>query len=86
MDNAGDASLLGRSNKLLRSIKRDDTPLRITGIPYFVREHNEMPHRMRQGNAEVKSLSRCDVCHRQAAKGSFAEREIDIPGFGSWKD
>lgn len=61
-------------------------PLRITELPYFVHEHNEIPKRMINDNPEVGSLSQCDSCHKEAAKGWFDEDSIYIPGFGRWDD
>lgn len=62
------------------------TPLRITELPYFVREHDEVPARLVRDNPEVGSFSQCDTCHRDAAKGLFDEDTVDIPGYGRWDD
>lgn len=74
------------AKKILRSIPGKDTPLRVVDVPYIKREHREIPRRVLQDNPEVKSLSNCDTCHRNSKAGSFAEREILIPGYGRWKD
>jgi len=37
-------------------------------------------------NPEVGSFSRCDACHTGAAKGSYDEHGVRIPGFGRWED
>lgn len=63
-----------------------DTPLRITELPYFKREHREIPQRYIKENAQVGSLSNCAACHTRADQGSFREREISIPGMGRWED
>ena len=81
----------GRTNrkisvKFIRSLRDGQIPLRITEIPYFIHEHDELSPRMVQDNPEVKSLSRCDACHTDAAKGIFDEHAIKIPGFGRWED
>jgi hypothetical protein len=62
------------------------TPLRITELPYFVNKHDEIPARMVAGNEKVKSLSQCNVCHRDAGRGRFDEDNVVIPGFGRWDD
>lgn len=85
VNNAGDHSNYRRARKFMRSIASGDTPLRITEVPYFVHEHNEIPKRVLQSD-QVRSLSNCDVCHQQAVKGSYREREINIPGYGRWDD
>jgi len=59
---------------------------RITATRYFLREHAEVPPRLVQDNPEVRSFSRCDSCHRDAAAGNYSERQIDIPGHGPWRD
>ncbi len=71
--------------KLLRKLS-GKTPLRITELPYFVHEHDEIPKRMSINNPRVKSLSQCDACHKNAIKGDFDEDRVVIPGFGSWDD
>lgn len=74
-------------NRLSASIAKSaagSTPLRITELPYFKRKHREVPQRLVKDNPEVKSFSKCQVCHTRAAQGSFSENEIDIPGHGKW--
>lgn len=75
-----------RSQKMLRSLSASDTPLRITETPYMRRKHDEVPDRFIAANDKVRSLSNCTACHTRAESGSFAEREIDIPGVGRWED
>lgn len=82
---AGDGSR-GVSGKLLKSLDRSQTPERITELPYFKKEHREIPQRYFDNNPKVKNLSNCDACHTRATQGSFAEREINIPGIGRWED
>ncbi len=83
---AGDNSSAKRAKKFAASIPVDATPLRITEVPYFKREHREIPQRYIKDNAQVGSLSNCAACHTQAGQGSFREREIVIPGMGRWED
>ena len=71
--------------KLFRNL-RDAAPLRITGLPYFVHEHDEIPARLVAGNERVKSLSQCNACHLEAERGRFDEDDVVIPGFGRWDD
>lgn len=84
--NSADKVQTRRSIKFMESIPANSTPLRISEVPYFVREHNEIPARLIKGNPKVGSLSNCVACHTRAEAGSFAEREIDIPGYGRWED
>lgn len=83
--NAAEFSSTRRSAKILRSLG-GDTPLRITDAPYIRYKHNEIPLRFIRDNAEVRSLSNCASCHTRADTGSFAEREIAVPGLGRWDD
>lgn len=71
--------------KLFRNLG-DATPLRITELPYFVHEHDEIPARFVTGNDKVRSLSQCNACHREAERGRFDEDDVVIPGFGRWDD
>jgi len=61
-------------------------PLRITETNYFLAKHHELSPRMVTGNPEVKSISQCNACHRNAEQGSFNEHDVHIPGFGRWDD
>ena len=79
-DNAGGR----RSQKFMRSIG-DTTPLRITEVSYFRSKHREVPARLIK-HEKVGSLSNCAACHTRADLGSYAEREINIPGVGRWED
>ncbi|MCP4411221.1 MAG: hypothetical protein GY808_01410 [Gammaproteobacteria bacterium] len=74
-----------RYSKMLRNIPKK-APLRITQLPYFIHEHDEIPKQMIVDNPEVMSLSYCEKCHKDAAGGLFDEDLVVIPGFGRWDD
>lgn len=61
-------------------------PMRISELPYFIREHDEIPSRFVKGNDNVGSFSQCNACHQYAEQGDFDEDNIVIPGFGRWDD
>jgi len=84
--NSADHSSYRRSHKFSRSIRSNNTPLRITQIPYFQRKHDEIPTRLVAGNEGVKSFSNCQACHSKAEAGNFNEDNVRIPGFGRWDD
>ena len=84
--NAADHSGYKRSSRIAGSLKADDAPLRFTETRYFQRQHHELSKRMVEDNPQVKSFSRCGVCHTQADKGSYNEHEVKIPGFAHWED
>ena len=71
--------------KLFRNLG-DSTPLRITELPYFVHEHDEIPGRFIEDNDQVQSLSQCNACHRDAERGLFDEDDVFIAGVGRWDD
>jgi len=74
------------AGKFLQSIKSGQTPIRISDIPYFKYEHDEIPQRMVTENPKVNSFSQCNACHAKAEQGYFNEHEVNIPGFGQWDD
>lgn len=58
--------------------------IRISETPNFKHEHREIPKKM-VTQAEVKSFANCAACHTKAASGSYREREVRIPNYGSWE-
>lgn len=85
-DNAAEHANYKRSNAIMKSLSYKDTPLRISETRYFIRKHDELPKRVVEDNPEVKSFSRCEVCHSEADMGSYNEHQVRIPGFGQWED
>lgn len=79
------ASGSGSYKKMLRNLG-NQTPLRITELPYFIHEHDEIPSKLTQGNDKVSSLSQCNACHQEAERGQFDEDDVYIPGVGRWDD
>ena len=86
MENSAERSTDRRSHQLLRGLSAAQTPLRISELPKFKHEHDEVPTRVFQNNPDLSSLSQCPACHRDAKQGYFSERRINIPGFGHWDD
>ncbi|MEH6358895.1 MAG: diheme cytochrome c [Pseudomonadales bacterium] len=72
-------------DKVLRG-SIDETLLRITELPYFVRKHDEIPEQRVKSNPGIGSFSNCDSCHQNAVQGDFDEDRITIPGYGRWDD
>lgn len=67
--NAADAG--GRTPGMLRGIAPDATPLRISELPWFIREHTgEVSPQMKE---KAGSMSNCTACHRGAAQGRFED-------------
>ena len=84
--NAADKSFHKRSRKIAIATEKVEAPLRITEVSYIKRKHHEIPENMIKGNKDVKSLSYCDACHTQAAKGVFDGDTVKIPNFPDWDD
>lgn len=76
----------GLPDRISASLDKNDAPLRISETRFFRHEHDEIPRKMVVSNDQVRSFSNCDACHTRAAKGSFREHEIRIPGYGRWDD
>lgn len=86
VSNSADKSNYRRSRKIMRSLDKNETPIRISELPYIKKEHDEIPDKMIRYNKKVNSLSNCIACHAQAEKGLFDEDSVKIPGFGHWDD
>lgn len=84
--NAADKSYHKRSRKIAIATENIEAPLRITEVRYIKRKHHEIPEKMIKGNKDVKSLSYCDACHTQAAKGVFDADTVRIPNYPDWDD
>lgn len=80
------ANSASNHTRYLKGLAYNDTPQRISELPYFRRKHREVPERMVSGNPQVGSFSQCDSCHKDAAQGKFNEHTVVIPGFGRWDD
>lgn len=84
--NAADKSYHKRSRKIAQSTARGEAPLRITGVGYIKRAHRKISEKVIAQNRDVKSLSYCDACHTQAAKGVFDADTVNIPNYPNWDD
>ncbi|MBE9562614.1 MAG: diheme cytochrome c, partial [Proteobacteria bacterium] len=76
INNSAETSQYKRSVKIMRSLAKDKTPLRIIEIPYMIKKHDELTPKMVAENSEVKALSYCDKCHTNAITGSYSEDDI----------
>lgn len=85
VDNAADSDSSRSVSRLLGGTGRA-TPLRITELPYFLDEHDEIPTRMAEENPDVRSFSNCGACHVDAQRGLFDDDSVVIPNFGRWDD
>ncbi|MBU0500449.1 MAG: diheme cytochrome c [Gammaproteobacteria bacterium] len=63
----------------MTAIAGREPPLRISELPYFVKEHAKVDLQRVKDNPEIRSLSHCNACHTRADEGSYSEQEIRIP-------
>jgi hypothetical protein len=82
--NSADKSWYKRSRKIMSSLDKDQTPLRITQVPYIKEKHEEVMEEVVKTSKKVKSLSFCDKCHQQAEQGRYDDDTVVIPGYGTW--
>lgn len=59
-------------------IPANQTPIRVTDMPFFAFMHDEVPTTIWQ-RKKVGSKSNCIACHPRADEGRYFEREIIIP-------
>lgn len=69
--NAADAG--GKRSRMLRGVGADAIPLRITEMPWWVREHNGEVRPGAFEDPRVGSKANCVACHRGADKGYFED-------------
>lgn len=70
---AADSPKAGREGReFARSLPAGQTPLRITEMPRWLKEHRKVPA-ARWNTAEVKSKANCLACHKQAAQGRYED-------------
>ena len=91
VDASVDPATLERLRQLLTSTARrkettqnGEPVLRITEARWFRHEHDEIPARLRSG-PEAVALPNCAACHREAERGSYAERSLRLPPKGDQK-
>jgi hypothetical protein len=70
--NAIDAPGSKAGDRLLRGVRPDEVPQRVTDLPWFKRRHGEVNFTNIK-STPVKSASNCIGCHKTADKGEFYE-------------
>lgn len=76
--NAADRNGGRRGTKIAASIPPDAAPLRITATRWFAAKHDEIEPVVWK-RPSIGSAANCAACHRRAAMGEFAERDVAIP-------
>lgn len=82
--NASETSNYKRSVRITRSLQNGVLYKSLTEIPYLQRKHRKIDKYLIE-QKEVRSLARCAACHREAEKGEYNKRTVDIPNFGAWR-
>ena len=77
ISNSAEHSSSEQAGKIIKSLK-NNSPLRITEIPYIKKEHHELhPNTFTQ--KAVGSFSNCAACHTTAEDGNFDDDNVKIP-------
>lgn len=76
--NAADKVDNRRSRKMASSIADSAAPIRITEVPYIVKEHREIGKEVFK-RPSIGSFSNCGACHTKGAQGDFEEDSVVIP-------
>ncbi len=75
--NSADHSTTKRARKIMKGIG-NQVPLRITQIPYIIKEHHEISSGV-LNRESIGSLSNCIACHTTAEKGIYDDDNVKIP-------
>ena len=80
--NAADHTDFRGSKLMLYRLEDEVAPTRITALPLMRQRHVVVTKLMGPPfpKVTVKSLTNCEACHERAATGSFAYKEIVVPG------
>jgi plasmid stabilization system protein ParE len=70
--NAADSETQQYGRKFLRGLEPASTPLRITELPKWLREHRKVKE-SEWRRPEVRSKANCVACHRGAEAGDFGD-------------
>lgn len=85
VQNASETSNYKRSVKITRSLQPGVLYTSLTQIPYLQKKHRKIDKNL-VAQKEVRSLARCAACHREAERGEFNKRSVNIPNYGAWRD
>lgn len=78
LDNAAEKSHREAAYKISRSLKPEDTPLRISETPYWVKKHQGITDAEWRSD-KIKSKANCGACHLDAEAGTFEDAAMKIP-------
>jgi hypothetical protein len=75
--NSADHSTKKRARKIMKGLG-NQAPLRITQIPYIIKEHHEISPDV-LNRESIGSLSNCIACHTTAEDGIYDDDNVKIP-------
>jgi cytochrome b len=78
VSSSAEHSVSEASKKLMYSIAKNETPIKITDIPYWKKKHSKMSDEVYKRKS-IGSKSNCIACHPGSDIGSFEDRDIKIP-------
>lgn len=78
-ENAADREKSEAAWRMNSNIAANEAPLRITGVSYWERKHEEIADEVWK-RKEVKSKANCGACHLDADQGTFEDADMRIPG------
>jgi len=64
-------------SKMMRGVRKNWTPLRITELPYWRHEHEEEVRPSAWKDPRVKSKANCKACHKRADRGIYDDEEYE---------
>ena len=64
-------------SKMMRGVRKDWTPIRITELPYWKHEHEEEVPPRAWKDPKVGSKANCKACHRMADAGIYEAEEYE---------
>jgi len=73
-------------SKMMRGVRKDWTPIRITELPYWKHEHEEEVPARAWKDPKVGSKANCKACHRYADTGIYEAEEYEYGGYYGRKD
>ncbi len=79
--NAADKSDDRGSEMLLHRLPESSTPMRVTAVPIIHRNHVIVREVIKiNSSVKARTITNCNSCHTAAEKGSFAFKELIVPG------
>jgi len=74
-----------QSVQIMRSLRTDEAPLRITQVPYIAGLHAAALEDLRGGTPRPHTLAECGVCHYNVETGNYTDRRYSVTDIG-WRD